>query len=118
MVSTPNFDELKDVCGSDDFKDCFKFLFVQEETQNEGFLKKVEEWCNGLHEKVRKFGDLIEEGQVLSHFDVPAMDGLQCLVEAHATNGVILRAVVALLDVVRRARAEKRRHVMVMEVHD
>ena len=54
---------------------------------------------------------------MLSHFDVPAMDGLQCLVEAQATNGVILRAVVALLDVVRRARAEKRRHVMVMEVH-
>ncbi|PWA45576.1 hypothetical protein CTI12_AA516450 [Artemisia annua] len=118
MVSTPKFDELKDACGSDDLKDCFKFLFVQEDTQNEGFIRKVSEWSNGLREKIVKFGDLMDEGQTFSHFDVAAMDGLECLIEAQATNGEILQAVVRLLDVLRQARAQKRRHVMVKEVHD
>ncbi|PWA90303.1 hypothetical protein CTI12_AA059180 [Artemisia annua] len=105
MVSTPNFDELKDACHSDDLKDCFKFL-------------KVSEWSNGLREKIVKFGELMDEGQSFSHFDVAAMDGLECLIEAQATNGEILQALVRLLDVLRQARAQKRRHVMVMEVHD
>ncbi|PWA84210.1 hypothetical protein CTI12_AA161230 [Artemisia annua] len=62
MVSTPNFDQLKDICGSDQIKDCFKFLFVQEETQKEEFIRKVVEWSDGLHEKIGKFGEMLEEG--------------------------------------------------------
>ncbi|PWA74701.1 hypothetical protein CTI12_AA251300 [Artemisia annua] len=118
MVSTPNFDELKDICGSNEIKDCFKFLFVQEETEIKGFIRKLVEWCDGMHEKIAKFGQMIEEGQTFSDFDVGAWDGMECLVEAQARNGVVLQAFLRLLDVMREAREEKRRHVMVMEVHD
>ena len=118
MASTPNFDELKAICGSDEIKDCFKFLFGKEVTLNEGFIRKVTEWVEGLNEKVAKFRDLLDEGQTFNLFDTAVADGMECLVEAQANNGVILQAVVHLLDVLREARAEKRRHVMVMEVHD
>lgn len=118
MASTSNFDELKSICGSDEIKDCYKFLFGQEQTLNEGFIRKVIEWCDGLHEKIAKFGEILEEGEMFSVSDVAAADGLECLVEAQATNGVILQAVLRLLDVLHEARAEKRRHVMVMDVHD
>ncbi|PWA80307.1 hypothetical protein CTI12_AA196930 [Artemisia annua] len=118
MVSTPNFDELKDICGSDESKDYFKLLFVQEETENEGYIRKTIEWCDGMHEKIAKFRAMLEEGQRFSHFDVAHWDGMECLVEAQARNGVILQAFLHLLDVLRAARDEKRKHVTVMEVHE
>ncbi|PWA77965.1 hypothetical protein CTI12_AA220620 [Artemisia annua] len=118
MASTPNFDELKALCGSDEIKDCFKFLFGQEETLNDGFIRKVVEWCDGLHEKIAKFADLLEEVRTFNVLDTVVADGMECLVEAQASNGVILQTVLRLLDVLREARDEKRRHVMVMEVYD
>ena len=105
------------ICGSDDLKDGFKFLFIQEKAQTEGFIMKVSEWCHGLRQKTVKFANMVEEGRSFSRFDVAAMDGMECLVEAQATNGVVLRVMIGLLDALRDARAEKRRHVMVMEVH-
>lgn len=45
----------------------FKFVFVQEEIEIEGFLIKVNEWCVGLCEIIENFDDLIEEGQKFSH---------------------------------------------------
>ena len=118
MVSTPNFDELKAICGSDESKDYFKFLFVQEETENEGYIRKIVEWCDGMHEKIAKFGAMLEEGQRFSDFDVAHWDGMECLVQAQARNGVILEAFLHLLNVLREARDEKHKHVMVMEVHE
>ena len=55
---------------------------------------------------------------MFSLVDVAAAHGKECLVEAQTMNGVILQAVARLLDVLYEARAQKRRHVMVMEVHD
>ena len=46
-----------------------------------------------------------------------ACDGMQCLVEAQAKNGEILQSLLTFLDLLREARAEKQRHVMVMDVH-
>lgn len=107
------------MCGSDEIKDCFKFVFIQEESELEGFVRKVTEWRNGLHEKIANFGELIEEGQGrFSDFDVPAADGMECLVQAEARNGVFLEAVTNLLDVLLEAIPEKRNHGMIMEVHD
>ena len=118
MVSIPNFEQLKEMCGSDQIKDCYKFLFLQEQSEHEGFVRKVTEWCDGLHGKIQKFGEMIEEGQSFSDFDVAVADRMECLVEAQATNGVILQALINLLDVVREASPEKCRHVMVMEFHE
>ncbi|PWA75806.1 hypothetical protein CTI12_AA224770 [Artemisia annua] len=118
MVSTPNFDELNAICGSNESKEYFKFLFVQEEAENEGFITKTIEWCDGMHEKIAMFGAMLEEGQRFSHFDAAHWDGMECLVQAQARNRVILQAFLQLLDVLREAREEKRKHVMVMEVHE
>ena len=117
MVSTPKFDELKAICGSNQSKDYFKYLFVQEEGEIEGLIRKVVDWCDGLHEKIAQFGAMLEEGHHFSRFDVPHWDGMEYLVEAQARNGVMLQAFLRLLDVLRNAREEKRMHVMGMEVH-
>ncbi|PWA74853.1 hypothetical protein CTI12_AA246550 [Artemisia annua] len=118
MVSIPSFEQLKEMCGSDEIKECFKFLFIQEEAENQGCITKVTEWCEGVRQKIVKFAELIEEGRSFSDFDVPAMDGMECLLEAQARNGVVLQALVGLLDALREAKPEKHRHVLVMEVHD
>ena len=107
MVSMPNFEELKEVCGSKELKDCFKFIFAQDDSENEGLIMKMTELCNGLRQKISKFADLIDEGQCISHFDVPACVGLECLLKAQGMNGEILRALVGALDVARGARDEK-----------
>ncbi|PWA89238.1 hypothetical protein CTI12_AA111910 [Artemisia annua] len=117
MVSTPMFDQLKAMCGSDESKDYFRYLFAQDEVENEGLLRKIVALCDGLHDKIAQFGAMIEEGQRFSHFDAAHWTGMECLVEAQARNGVVLQAFVRLLDVLREAREEKRRHVMVMEGH-
>ena len=117
-MATPHFDELKALCGSNESKDYFMYLFVQELGENEGFIRKITEWCDGLHEKIDKFEAMLEEGQRVSDFDAPHWDGMECLAEARGKNGVVLQAFLRLLDVLREAREEKRRHVMVMEVHD
>ena len=80
-------------------------------------IRKVTEWRDGLRGKIAKFAELIEEGQIFSDFDVLACDGMQCLVEAQAKNGEILQSLLTFLDLLREARAEKQRHVMVMDVH-
>ena len=87
MVSIPKFKQLKELCGSYEIKDCFKFLFVQEDNENEVFITKVSEWCNGMREKILKFADLIEEGNAFSSLDVAACDGMECLMEAQLKNG-------------------------------
>ncbi|PWA63917.1 hypothetical protein CTI12_AA348740 [Artemisia annua] len=117
MVSTPKFDELKVICGSDESKHYFKYLFAQDEGENEGLIRKIVALCDGLHDKIAQFGAMLEEGQRFSRFDVAHWDGMECLVEAQARNGVILQAFIRLLDVLREAREEKRKHVMLMEVH-
>lgn len=58
-----------------------------------------------------------EEGHRFSRFDVPHWDGMEYLAEAQARNGVMLQAFLRVLDVLRVAWEEKRRHVMGMEVH-
>ncbi|PWA80508.1 hypothetical protein CTI12_AA195630 [Artemisia annua] len=114
----PNFEELKEVCGSNEFKDCFKFIFAQDESENDGMVMKITELCNGLRQKISKFADLIDEGQCISHFDATAQVGLECLVKAQARNGEILQALIGALDLARAIRDEKRHHVMLMEVRD
>lgn len=114
----PNFDELRSICGSDETKDLFKFLFMHEERENEAFTRKIVELCDGLHAKIDKFDAFLREGQNFSDEDDAAGDGMECLAEEQSRNGKILQALLRLLDVLHQARDEKRRHVMVMEVHD
>ena len=75
MVSIPNFEQLKEACGSDQLKDYFKFLFVQEECEHDGLITKIVEKCDDMRRKIVKFAELIQEGQCCSHFDVAACDG-------------------------------------------
>ena len=117
MVSTPNFNQLKAVCGSHELKHCFKALFVQEDSDNERLITKIVESCDELRAKIGKFVNLIQKAQTFIEFDVGTSVGLECLMKAHVTNGLVLQALVGVLDVAREGKAEKRRHGMVMEVH-
>ncbi|PWA80262.1 hypothetical protein CTI12_AA198260 [Artemisia annua] len=118
MVSMPNFEQLKEVCGSDELKDCFKFIFAQDESENNGLILKLIDLCNGLRQKISKFADLIDEGQCISHFDATARVGLERLVESQASNDVILQGLIRALDSARAVRDEKRENVRLMDVRD
>ena len=38
MAATPNLNEIKEACGSNDLADCYKFLFSHNKTEEVGFF--------------------------------------------------------------------------------
>lgn len=116
MVSTPNFEELKEACGSNRLEHCFRFLFMQEASENEGFIRLLDEKCDDVRHRMQKRRELINEGQKgFSVFDPVSGDGLQCMQEAQYTDGQILAALMHVLDLAREAMDEKHTHVEKME---
>ena len=115
MAFTPNFDELKEQCNSNRLEHCFRFLFMQEASHNDGFITFLEEECEEVRRRMRQQRALLQEGKRLSPFDPVSVDGLQCIKEALYKDGQLLAALVVVLDLARDARDEKRAHVSVME---
>lgn len=77
MVSTPNFDQLKEACGSDELHHAFKFLFIQEQGENEGFIMLLGKKCDDVRRRLERRTELLEDGRRFSPFDDVATDGLQ-----------------------------------------
>ncbi|PWA92259.1 zinc finger protein [Artemisia annua] len=92
MVVTPNLNELKDACGSEDLSDAFKFLFSQEMTEDEGFLIRTGEECNQLRAKIEKREHNITETKTFGTFHDAATKAWDCLVETQEREEQRLRA--------------------------
>ena len=117
MVSTPNFEQLKEACGSNEIRHCFQFLCLQEEGDNERLITHLTGICDDIRRKIAKRRELYEEGLSFSPSRVTA-DGLHCMEEDQCNDGRILAALVTAVDLAREARVHKRRHVATMNQHD
>lgn len=115
MSYTPNFDELKEACNSNRLEHCFRYLFMQEAEENEGFIVLLREECDTVRSRMQKRRQLLEEGQRFSPFDPVAGDGLKCMQDAQYKDGHILAALNVVLDYALEARDEKAEHVTTME---
>ena len=76
MVSTPNFEQLKEVAGSDELHHRFQFLFTQDQAENEGFIMLLGEKCDDVPCRIEKRREFLEEGRCFSPFNPVAGDGL------------------------------------------
>ena len=62
-VSTPNFYELKSACNSDRLEHCFRFMFMQDASENDRFVTVLEAEYEALHQRLFKYGQLVQEGR-------------------------------------------------------
>lgn len=115
MSSTPNFDELKKDCNSDRLEHCYRFLFMQEAAENEGFITLIDEECDDARRRMQKRRLLLQEATTFSLFNSVSVDGQLCMREAQNKDSQILAALIGVLDLAREAREERRRHVVTME---
>ena len=115
MGSTPTIDQLKVDCNSNRTEHGFRYLFMQDETEAEMFVTRLEVEREAVRSRMLKYQRLLHEGRWMSPFDVAADDALRCTREGHYKDGLILTALNAVLEVAREARQEKHRHVITME---
>ena len=59
MADTPNINELREACGSDELCHVFTFLQSQDITEDEGFLIRMEDESTQLRDKLEKRNDTI-----------------------------------------------------------
>lgn len=118
MVSTPNFQQLKDACGSNELHHCFQFLFLQEKADNEEFIRVLAEKRDDVIRRMHKRRQLLNERQGFSLFDPVAGDGFECMEEAQVMDGEILAALETVLGLGREARVDKEAHLEKMCQYD
>ena len=88
---------------------------MQDATEAEMFVTRLEVECEVVHSRMLKYRRLLQEGRWLSPFDVATDDVLRCTSEGQYKDGLILNALNVVLEVAREARQEKHRHVITME---
>lgn len=115
MSQTPNFDELKVECNSNRLEHCYRYMFMQEEDENESFIALMYEECEVVRRRMQRRRELLDEGQTFSPFCRVSGNGLQGMTESQYTDGLILAALTRVLELACGARDEKRRHVATME---
>ena len=118
MGGRPNIEQLKQECGSNQLKHCFKYLFVQEWNKNEALIMHVGQKCAGLQEKIERRDELIQEAQSFSHFHDVATNAVDCMFQTQQRDRDILAAMHVVLNLAREARVEKQQHVGLMDLKD
>ena len=75
MSSTPNFDELKNDCNSDRLEHCYRFLFMKEAAENDGFITLIDEECDDARRRMQKRRLLLQEARAFGLFNSASIDG-------------------------------------------
>ena len=75
MSLTPNFDELKEACGSDKLNHALRLLFLHEEADNEGLITLLSQKCDDVRGRIGKKRGLLQEGGTFSRSDPVAVMG-------------------------------------------
>ena len=118
MGGRPNINHLKQQCGSNQLKHCFKYLFVQEWNDNEGLITYVAQKCAELEEKIATRDELIQEAESFGPFHDVATDAADCMVQSQQRDQDILAALHVVLNLAREGRVEKQQHVGLMDLKD
>lgn len=114
MAATPNLDELKEACGSEDLSVAFSFLFSHEIIDDEGFLIRVGEECNQLRAKIIKRDQNICELESLGALTEADSKTWDCLVETQERGIWRLRHLTSILVEAREGVVEKKAYVTTM----
>ncbi|PWA46277.1 hypothetical protein CTI12_AA514350 [Artemisia annua] len=117
--ATPLINELKEASGSDKLNKCFKFLFIQDHTEEEAFIRWVGEKCNEVKRKI-DIGDQ-RMAEVLSLNDdeeEAAGDTYECLRQKQVRNRRRLEALRGILFKIREGLTENERHMTIMDFYD
>lgn len=118
-ADTPLINELKEDSGSEKLHQCFKFLFIQEHTEDEAFIMYLGERCNELQRKIDKRSERMAEVWSLNHDEEEAGgDVYECLREEQIRERMRLEAIRAMLVEIRDGLTEKKHHMSIMDFYD
>ncbi|PWA51431.1 chorismate synthase 1, chloroplastic [Artemisia annua] len=111
MADTPNINELKEACGSDELSHVFTFLESQDMTEDEGFLIRMGDESTKLRAKLDKRNDTIDEAWSFGPDNEVAKAGEHCLVESQVRDRRRLDLIAQLLLLTREGLEEKKAHI-------
>lgn len=119
MAGSPNLDELKVMCGSDEVHKCLKFLLSQQIPLNEIMIQCLGEKRDELQISVDKRSETMDE--LLDHdFDKEpaANDGYESLHEVQVIERRLLASLAAILVDLRALVAKKEEAIADMDYYD
>ncbi|PWA69297.1 chorismate synthase 1, chloroplastic [Artemisia annua] len=111
MADTPNINELREACGSDELSHVFTFLESQDMTEDEGFLIRMGDESTKLRAKLDKRNDTIDEAWSFGPDNEVAKAGEHCLVESQVKDRRRLDLIAQLLLLTREGLEEKKAHI-------
>ncbi|PWA43512.1 hypothetical protein CTI12_AA525950 [Artemisia annua] len=111
MADTPNINELREACGSDELCHVFTFLQSQNMTEDEGFLIRMGDESTQLRAKLDKRNDTINEAYSFGPDNEVAKAGEDCLVESQVRDHQRLDLMAQLLLLTREGLEEKKAHI-------
>ncbi|PWA34614.1 hypothetical protein CTI12_AA617360 [Artemisia annua] len=111
MADTPNIDELREACGSDELSHVFTFLQSQDITEDECFLIRIGDDSTQLRAKLDKRNDTIDEAFSFGPDNEVAKAGEDCLVESQVRDHRRFDLMAQLLLLTREGIEEKKAHI-------
>ena len=114
---TPFINELKRACGSDKLSDAFKFLFMQDITEEERFLGRMEEENSLLMARIDK-RDKMREAFTSMRFNDIISYGTQYMVETQLRDRRKVDVITELISLAREGIEQKKLHVEKMKHQD
>ena len=119
MAATPNLDELKVLCGSDQIHKCLKFLFSQEIPLNEVMIQCLAEKRDELRLSVEKRTDQVAEVLELNFDEEEAADdGYEALHEVQVMERRLLESLSAIVVDLRALVSKKQEAIADMDYYD
>ena len=118
-AATPLINELREASGSDKLNKCFKFLFIQDHTEEEAFIRWVGEKCNELQTKI-DIGDqrMAEVLSLNEEEEEAAGDTYECLRQKQFRNRRRLEALRAILIEIREGLTKNKHHITIIDFYD
>lgn len=110
----PFINELRRACGSDKISDAFKFLFMQDITEEERFLGRMEEENSLLMARIDK-RDQMGEAFTSMRFNDIISYGTQCMVDAQLRDRRKVDVIAQLMSLTREGIEQKKSHVEKMK---
>ena len=107
MAATPNLNEIKEACGSNDLADCYKFLFSHNKADDLGFLARMGQERDQLVAIMEKREQDMNESDSFGPFHEVATDVHDCLFEMQMADRSKLELLTELLVVSREAAQAK-----------
>ncbi|PWA65026.1 hypothetical protein CTI12_AA339480 [Artemisia annua] len=111
MADTPNINELKEACGSDELCHVFTFLQSQDMTEDEGFLIRMGDESIQLRAKLDKRTNTIDKTWSFGPNNEVAKAGEDCLVKSQVKDHRRLDLIAQLLLLTRERIEDKKAHI-------